>query len=42
MPKIAVLSRNPKLYSTSRLVESAGERRADAVVLEPLHCVVNL
>ncbi len=42
MPTLAVLSRNPELYSTSRLVEAAGERRVEVVVLDPLHCVVNL
>lgn len=42
MPRLAVLSRNPRLYSTSRLVEAAGDRGAEVVVLDPLHCVVNL
>jgi ribosomal protein S6--L-glutamate ligase len=42
MPRLVVLSRNPRLYSTSRLVEAAGERAAEVVVLDPLHCVVNL
>jgi ribosomal protein S6--L-glutamate ligase len=42
MPKIAVLSRNPRLYSTSRLIEAAESRGAEAVVIDPLHCVVNL
>ena len=42
MPKLAILSRNPKLYSTSRLVEAAGARGAEALVIDPLHCVVNL
>lgn len=41
-PKIAVLSRNPKLYSTSRLVEAIEQRNSEAVVIDPLHCVVNL
>ena len=41
-PKIAILSRNPKLYSTSRLVEAIGERGAESTVIDPLHCVVNL
>lgn len=42
MPKLAVLSRNPKLYSTSRLVEAADQRGCEVVVIDPLHCVVNL
>ena len=42
MPRLVVLSRNAKLYSTSRLVEAAGVRGAEALVLDPLHCVVNL
>lgn len=42
MPKLVVLSRNPRLYSTSRLVEAARGHDAEVVVLDPLHCVVNL
>jgi len=42
MPKIAVLSRNPKLYSTSRLMEAVKNRGATVEVLDPIHCVVNL
>lgn len=41
-PKIAILSRNAKLYSTSRLVEAVEQRDAVPVVIDPLHCVVNL
>lgn len=40
--KLAILSRNPKLYSTSRLVEAAKAAGAEVAVLDPLHCVVNL
>ncbi|MDX1999889.1 MAG: 30S ribosomal protein S6--L-glutamate ligase [Thermoanaerobaculia bacterium] len=40
--KVAILSRNPALYSTSRLVEAGRARGADMVVIDPLHCVVNL
>ena len=42
MPKLLILSRNPKLYSTSRLVEAATARGAETLVIDPLHCVVNL
>lgn len=42
MSKIAILSRNPELYSTSRLVEAATARGVEVLVLDPLHCVVNL
>lgn len=42
MTTLAVLSRNPELYSTSRLVQAGGEHRVEVVVLDPLHCVVNL
>jgi ribosomal protein S6--L-glutamate ligase len=42
MSKLAVLSRNPKLYSTARLVEAARGLGADVVVIDPLECVVNL
>ena len=36
--KIAILSRNSKLYSTKRLVEAAVERGHEAVVLDHLKC----
>lgn len=40
--KIAVLSRNPKLYSTRRLVEAAKERGHEIRVLDVLHCYMNI
>lgn len=36
--KIAILSRNPKLYSTSRLVEAAEQLGHEAIVLDHLKC----
>ncbi|GAA4442230.1 30S ribosomal protein S6--L-glutamate ligase [Pontibacter saemangeumensis] len=36
--KIAILSRNSKLYSTKRLVEAAHQRGHEAVVLDHLRC----
>ncbi len=36
--KIRILSRNPKLYSTSRLVEAAKKRKHDVEVIDPLKC----
>ncbi len=36
--KIAILSRNPKLYSTKRLVEAAQARGHEVVVLDHLKC----
>jgi ribosomal protein S6--L-glutamate ligase len=36
--KIAVLSRNPKLYSTKRLVEAGEERGHEVKVIDHLHC----
>ena len=36
--KIAILSRNSKLYSTKRLVEAAVERGHEAIVLDHLKC----
>ncbi|RAU82182.1 30S ribosomal protein S6--L-glutamate ligase [Pontibacter arcticus] len=36
--KIAILSRDPKLYSTRRLVEAAQQRGHQAVVLDHLRC----
>lgn len=38
--KIAILSRNPKLYSTRRLVEAAEQRGHEVVVLDHLKCVL--
>jgi len=38
--KIAILSRNPKLYSTRRLVEAAQQRGHEVVVLDHLKCVL--
>lgn len=40
--KIAILSRKPSLYSTSRLVEACRQRGADVLVLDPLQCIVKL
>lgn len=39
---ILVLSRNPKLYSTSRLVEAAEARGHTARVVDPLRCYMNI
>lgn len=38
--KIAVLSRNPKLYSTRRLVEAGEQRGHEMEVIDYLHCQV--
>ncbi|MCX4187676.1 30S ribosomal protein S6--L-glutamate ligase [Methylophaga sp. OBS4] len=40
--KIAILSRNPKLYSTSRLVEAAEARGHEVRVLDVLRCYMNI
>ncbi len=40
--KIAVLSRNPNLYSTRRLVEAAKERDHEVRVLDVLRCYMNI
>lgn len=40
--KIAVLSRNPKLYSTHRLVEAAKARGHEVHVLDVLRCYMNI
>ena len=40
--KIAILSRKPSLYSTSRLVEACRHRGADVLILDPLQCIVKL
>jgi len=39
--KIAILSRNPKLYSTERLVEAATQRGHEPVVMDTLRCYMN-
>jgi len=40
--KIAILSRNKKLYSTRRLIEAAEERGHEARVFDPLRCYMNI
>ncbi len=40
--KIAILSRNPKLYSTRRLVEAAKQRGHEVRVLDALRCYMNI
>lgn len=40
--KIGILSRNPKLYSTNRLVEAAKERGHEVRVINPLLCYMNI
>jgi ribosomal protein S6--L-glutamate ligase len=40
--KIAILSRNSKLYSTRRLVEASKQRGHEARVIDPLRCYMNI
>ena len=40
--KIAILSRNPNLYSTRRLVEAAEAKGHQVVVIDHLKCVIEL
>lgn len=40
--RIGILSRNSKLYSTSRLVEAAKERGHEVKVIDPLKCYMNI
>ncbi len=40
--KIAILSRNPKLYSTRRMVEAGTERGHDMHVIDPLRCYMTI
>ena len=40
--KIAIMSRNPKLYSTRRLAEAAKQRGHEARVVDPLRCYMNI
>jgi ribosomal protein S6--L-glutamate ligase len=40
--KIAVLSRNPNLYSTKRLVEAIEAKGHESVVIDHLKCIIEL
>ena len=40
--KLAILSRNAKLYSTRRLVEAARQRQHSVRVLDPLRCYLRI
>ena len=40
--KIALLSRNPRLYSSRRLIEAARERGHEVTVLDVLRCYMNI
>ncbi len=40
--KIAILSRNPKLYSTKRLVEAAIEKGHEVIVVDHSKCIIEL
>ncbi len=40
--KIAILSRNPNIYSTQRLVEAAQERGHEVKVIDHLHCNIEI
>ncbi|HET7922750.1 MAG TPA: 30S ribosomal protein S6--L-glutamate ligase [Gammaproteobacteria bacterium] len=40
--KIAILSRNTRLYSTRRLVEAGMKRGHDMYVIDPLRCYMNI
>jgi ribosomal protein S6--L-glutamate ligase len=40
--KIGILSRNPKLYSTRRLVEAIEEHGHEAAVIDPLRCYMTI
>ena len=40
--KIAILSRKSSLYSTRRLIEAAKSRGHEAIVINPLHCYMNI
>ena len=39
---VYILSRNPNLYSTKRLVESAQERNWDVRVIDYLKCSIEI
>lgn len=40
--KVVILSRNPRLYSTRRLIEATEARGHEARVIDPLRCYMNI
>ncbi len=40
--KIAILSANPKLYSTRRLIEAGGKRKHEVIVVDHTKCVLQI
>ncbi len=40
--RIAILSRNPKLYSTRRLVEAGEQRGVEMQVIDTMHCYMDI
>ncbi|MBI2381456.1 MAG: 30S ribosomal protein S6--L-glutamate ligase [Gammaproteobacteria bacterium] len=40
--RIAILSRNPQLYSTRRLVEAGQARDHEMKIIDPLHCYMHM
>ena len=40
--RIVILSRNPKLYSTRRLVEVAQKRKHEVLIVDPLKCNIEM
>ncbi len=40
--RIVILSRNPKLYSTRRLVEAAQKRKHEVLIVDPLMCNIEI
>lgn len=40
--RIAILSRNPRLYSTNRLVEASRQRGHEVRVIDPLRCYMSI
>lgn len=40
--KIAILSRNANLYSTSRLIEAAKKRKHEVIIVDPLKCIIEI
>ena len=40
--RIAILSRNPRLYSTRRLLEAGKERGHEIRVIDPMRCYMNI
>jgi ribosomal protein S6--L-glutamate ligase len=40
--KIAILSRNPRLYSTKRIIEAGVKKGHEMIIVDPLKCIIEI